>query len=174
MILPETGKPDASLRRIELSAYAYCTGNDLFYGMDVETWLKEGLLDSIIGEGSKEFIETAKASNCRFYHAGRDLEEVLNWYKNGVDGFAAWDVNLAIFGYSQELPESWAITSRMGHREDMKAFAKEPPRAKTIRLKTVAGFDVCHTTNEGVSLRRRDGKAGTGGAPEMLPIYTGG
>jgi len=164
-LLNEVGSKRA--RKIELSAWVFSPETNLFYGLDVETWLKEGLLDSIIGSGTKEFIETAKTHHCKFYLGSRGTKEVLEGYENGVDGFVFWDLNVQCLGYWHELPESWAVTSRMGHKEEVKDFAKEPPRMKRITLKTVGGFDICHTTNRGANERNY-------WPPEMLPLYSGG
>ena len=35
-----------------------------------------------------------------------------------------------------------------------KKFAKKPPKLSTIKLKTVGGFDICHTTSWGPNDKR--------------------
>ena len=154
-------------RRLELSACVYSPESNLFYGLDVEAWLAEGLLDTIIGSGPKDFIRAVKARGCRFYQSWKNAEAVLEGYEKGVDGFFAWDLNLGIFGYSQELPHRWALVSRLGHMDEVAAFAKEPPSLTRMRLKTVGGFDIWHTTNAGANERKF-------WPPEMLPLYSGG
>jgi hypothetical protein len=154
-------------RKIELSAWVYMAQNSFFYGLDVETWLTEELLDSVIGIHMEEFMETARAHNCKFYIAGREIESVLKGHERGVDGFAFWDLNIPIFGYSQELPDAWAVTRRMGHKDDVIAFAQAPPQMKKIRLKTVGGLDICHGLNIGAKERCLS-------PPEMLPTYSAG
>jgi len=154
-------------RKIELSAWVYTAQTSLFNGLDVETWLKEDLLDSVVGGDLGEFLPLAKAHQCKFYLGNRDIDAVLKGHEEGVDGFAFWDLNIPIFGYSQELPDSWAVTRRMGHRQDVATFAKELPTMKKMRLKTVGGFDICHATNIGASQMNSQ-------PPEMLPTYSGG
>ena len=164
LLLKELG--DRRGRKIELSAWVYTARTSLFFGLDVETWLKEELLDSVIGVELEEFLETAHAHHCKYYVAGREIEYVVKGHEAGVDGFAFWDLNIPIFGYSHDLADTWAVTRRMGHAEDVAAFAKEPPTLTRIRLKTVGGLDICHATNIGAPKE--------GGPPEMLPTYTGG
>ncbi len=154
-------------RKIELSAWVYSPETNLFFGLDAETWVAEGLLDSIIAGGSKEFVQSVKARNCRFYQGWGSAEAVLKGYEKGVDGFAAWDLSMAIFGYSQEVPHRWALVSRVGHPDEVAAFAKEPPKITTVKLKSVGGFDISHTTNRGANERKYS-------PPEMLPLYSGG
>ena len=164
-LLKELG--DKRGRKIGLSAWVYTAQTSLFFGLDVETWLKEELLDSVIGADLEEFLETARAHHCKYYVASREIEDVLKGHERGVDGFAFWDLNIPIFGYSHELPEAWAVTRRMGHKKDVAAFAKEPPKMKRIRLKSVGRFDICHATNIGAKERNY-------WPPEMLPTYSGG
>ncbi len=154
-------------RRFELSAWVFSSESNLFFGLDAETWVAEGLLDSIIASGPKEFVQSVKARNCRFYQGWGSAEYVLKGYEKGVDGFAAWDLSMAIFGYSQEVPHRWALVSRVGHPDEVAAFAKEPPKITTVKLKSVGGFDISHTTNRGANERKY-------WPPEMLPLYSGG
>ena len=157
-------------RRFELSAWVYSPETNLFFGLDAETWVAEGLLDSVIASGPKEFVQSVKARNCRFYQSGGGNPKavaVLQDYEKGVDGFAAWDLSMAIFGYSQEVPHRWALVSRVGHPDEVAAFAKEPPKITTVKLKSVGGFDISHTTNRGANERKY-------WPPEMLPLYSGG
>ncbi len=152
-------------RKIELSAWVYSPETNLFFGLDAETWVAEGLLDSIIASGPKEFVQSVKARNCRFYQSGGGNPKavaVLQDYEKRVDGSAAWDLN-----YSQELPHRWALVSRVGHPDEVAAFAKEPPKITTVKLKSVGGFDISHTTNRGANERKC-------WPPEMLPLYSGG
>ena len=153
-------------RRFELSAWVYSPETNLFFGLDAETWVAEGLLDSIIAGGSKEFVQSVKARNCRFYQSGGGnpkAVDVLQDYEKGVDGRAAWDLSL----HSQELPHRWALVSRVGHPDEVAAFAKEPPKITKVKLKSVRGFDISHTTNRGANERKY-------WPPEMLPLYSGG
>jgi hypothetical protein len=83
-------------------------------------------------------------------------------YEGGADGFAQWDIN-----FYQERPEFWEVLRRIGHRNEMDAFAKSHPKPAAMPLKTVGGFDICHVTNKGADERKFR-------PPEMLPMYSGG
>ena len=154
-------------RKIELSAWLFLSEACLFYGLDVETWLKEELLDQVVAADLGGFLDIARAHHCKYYLGNRDIGSVQEGHAKGVDGFAFWDLNIPIFGYSHELPEAWAVTRRMGHQEELAALAKDPPRMKRIRLQTIAGLDISHATNIGANERGYL-------PPEMLPTYTGG
>jgi hypothetical protein len=133
----------------------------------VETWLAEGLLDSIIADGTveEEFVQTVKAHHCRFYQGTDDPKTAMavQGYEQGVDGFAVWDLNPS----SQELPDGWPLVSRLGHKEEVAAFAKEPPKLTTVKLKSVGGLDISHTTNRGANERKYY-------PSERLPLYSCG
>ena len=164
-LLKELG--DRRGRQVELSAWIYQEQTSLFFGLDVETWLQEGLLDSVVAAELGEFLARARAHHCRFYLGNREIESVREGHEMGVDGFVFWDLNIPIFGYSQELPEAWAVTRRLGHKNEIAALAQSPPKLKRIRLQTVGGLDICHATNIGSKERNY-------APPEMLPTYSGG
>ncbi|MBI4028367.1 MAG: family 10 glycosylhydrolase, partial [Verrucomicrobia bacterium] len=158
-------------KKIELSAWLGYNGSlefHIFYGLDMETWLREGLLDSIIVNGDATLIKTIKSYNCRVITGvggGSPQEYVssaLRGYEAGADGFTAWDMNVW-----QERPEFWEVLRRVGHRNEMDAFAKSPPEPTCMSLKTVGGLDICHVTNQGAKERKY-------WPPDMLPMYSGG
>lgn len=167
-------------KKIQLSAMVYSAEADqaenLFFGFDVKTWLQEELLDGIVMSSpyDKEIIEMVHSHKCKVITnlmpsgpeaTGKPAETVrmaLMGLNAGVDGFRAWDLNSR-----QEKPEFWEVFKRVGHKEDMEKFSRALPKMKTIKLKTVGGFDVSHLTNRGAKQR--------GYWPqEMLNIYSGG
>ena len=151
-------------RKIELSAWVYKPEQDLFFGFDTMTWAKEGLVDSIVSFGPQEFIDTVKASGCKFYQPDDGTAKGFrDGHEKGVDGFVVWDINL----FHQQQPEQWAVFGKAGHKELMKAYEKNPPKLKTIPLKTVGGKDISHPTNVGANERGF-------WPPEMLSVYSGG
>jgi hypothetical protein len=164
-LLKELG--DQRGREIELSAWGHTPQSNFFFGMDIETWMTEKLIDSFMGPDPEGLLDIARAHDCKFYLSERPIEVVLKGHQAGVDGFAFWDLNIPVFGYSHELPESWAVTSRMGHKNEVAAFAKDPPKMKRIQLKTVGDVDICHPTNLGATERGY-------WPPDMLPMYSAG
>lgn len=171
-------------KKMELSAIAQ-TGQEawnLFYGLDVLTWLKEKLLDSLFVAYNDQIaepfepaiIEAIRASRCKLIIHGAapmsatrdDILQCVHFarlgFQYGVDGFFYWDLNS-----KQSQPELWEVIRQIGHREQVDKFAKKLPVLRTIPLKTIAGLDVCHTTNRGAKKRNIT-------PPEMLPCYSGG
>jgi len=131
-------------KRLELSAWIVGgVDRNLDHGMDVERWIRQGWLDSVINHGGPldpQLIATAKACHCRFIFNAIGGEYAKQWmtgYGAGVDGFAIWDIDSA-----QDSPTLWPILSRAGHRDEIEAFITTPPTLTTVRLATVGGFDV--------------------------------
>ena len=165
-------------KKIELSAMGYTANvaQNLFYGYDILTWITEDLLDTILLSCPVEAVvlEAIRTHKCKLTthlmpcspEATAAPPETARMaqlgYETGVDGFWYWDMN-----GKQTKPEHWEILRQVGDREQMDAFVKKLPKMKTIPVKTVAGFDVCHTTNRGAA---RKGYF----PPEMLSNYSGG
>ena len=147
-VLDEVGA--AKGKRLELNVWVYCkVESNLIYGFDVETWVREGLLDSVVasvgpsgGSLDPELIAMCKAGNCRCTPAlipwrcedpASDALEYL--YPEGADGMAIWDAD--------HLPrDHWLLLSRLGHREELAATVRNKKESKGIQLKNVAGCDV--------------------------------
>ena len=150
-------------KKLELSAYVFSsTETNRNYGLDVVTWMKEGLLDSIYcqqGKMDKEMIAAAKANQCKFIleiPGGDVVKSCLAGYEAGVDGVAQRDIDGV-----QDQPSRWAVLSRAGHRKELQKSGDEktflnnnaPELKKTTRLKKVGGIDVLkgfwHTASSG-------------------------
>ena len=162
-VLNEVGERKG--KRLELSVMTYGTfpGN-LFHGMDVRTWLKEGLLDAVLGAGS--MLHEVKAHDCRIYIGvgAREQANYVHQWKHHhtiADGYWVWDMN-----FPQERSEHWAILSRMGHADEMATFDEKLPGATTgtTRLRNVGGFEVYNIANQGKNKS----------SPEFLFLFTGG
>ena len=165
-------------KKIELSAMGYTANvaQNLFYGYDLLAWITEDLLDSILLSCPVESVvlEALRTHKCRLLthlmpcspEARADAPETARMaqlgYETGVDGFWYWDIN-----GKQGKPEHWEVLRQVGHKEQMDAFVKKLPKMKRIPMKTVAGFDVCHTTNRGADLKGYF-------PPEMMSNYSGG
>jgi hypothetical protein len=139
-VLDKTGRRKG--KKLELSAWVFGqVGMNMDYGLDVVGWINEGLLDSVLIQSMEPtLMEAAKAHNCRVIDAEYqgDHERLEAWVANreaGAEGIAIWDMD-------SDSPTNWAIQSRSGHEEQVKAFVAERPTLPTIKLKTVAGADV--------------------------------
>lgn len=147
-VLDEVG--EAKGRRIELGAYVYGQAeSNRAYGFDVAAWVREGLLDSVIGSVGRnagpldpELIAVAREHGCRATPGivswmYEDLvSDALDYlYPDGAEGILLWDAD------TLRLDQRVAM-SRLGHREEYAALAREGGAIRTIPLKTVAGCDV--------------------------------
>ena len=112
-------------------------------GLDIRTWLGEGLLDSVICESGidQECMNLCRAHGCRFFlftgvgERAMSPKTITQAYKAGVNGFACWDVD----GHQYD-PEQWAWLSRIGHREEMENWEEQLTRL--IRVREIAGSDL--------------------------------
>ena len=154
-VLDEVGK--AKGKRLELSVWYQGHAQDerAYSGIDVETWIREGLLDSLVGSVGGNtgmdpaIIAAANAQGCRAItglvcsggttHESRkglltNATKLL--YPAGIDGIALWD--------SDTLPagELWPVLRRMGHRDEFFAMAENPPERPIIGLKDVEGCNM--------------------------------
>lgn len=144
--LDEVGKKKG--KRLELSTWTWTDVNrNLNAGMDVEHWIEQGWLDSALCLSESgipidpELIAAAKAHKCPYLLAGPSGDNSKHWvhgYHLGVDGFAVWDMDGLC-----DSPTLWPVLRKSGHREEIEAAAQTGPAPlRTIRLKTVGGFDV--------------------------------
>ena len=155
-------------RKIELSAWLCGDANDpeyqLFYNIDIRTWLSERLIDSVIAHKAPDRLLTEfRAADCAFYLYDDTAvtEESIDAYQQGrSQGFVKWDLDV-------ENLDAWALTSRLGHISDARDLLKKPPAMTRVPLKTIGGHDVKHMSNVGAEKRGY-------WPPELLPIYTGG
>ena len=112
-------------------------------GTDVESWIKAGLLDSVLTLGDpldRQLVELARAHNCPVSHhpsGTLTAAKVAAAYTLGVQGIAVWDCDA-----SQDSPATWPFTRRLGHRAELASPGVEPPPLRTLRLKTIGGCDV--------------------------------
>ena len=153
-VLDDVGKKKG--KHLELSVWVWPSdkpvwlgGTPLEEGLDVKSWIKEGLLDSVICQGGIDpsYIELGKAHHCQFVlftgYSGAEAmspETITKAYKAGVDHFAYWDMDLY-----QLNPSVWDWMRRIGHRNEMADWDHfAPTRERLIQLKTVNGTDVFH------------------------------
>lgn len=145
---------DVSTRRgkkLEVAAQPYWTeALNLHHGLDVRTWLTEGLVDTLqMGPRDEAMLALIKAHNCELVaNVGARIPE--NYVKFGLDGYDAGAVGIGIWDMNvpQYNPEHWEILRNLGHRDKVEAYAQSLPKMKTIKLKSVGGMDICHTTNK--------------------------
>ena len=116
--------------------------------MDVKTWIKDGLLDSLYCQGAVDpsYLELCRKHNCTYTFGygfggirdgvGMSPENITKAYEAGVENFMYWDLD----GY-QLRSDYWEHIRRIGHREEMKKWRAPLLEERLIRLKSVNGFN---------------------------------
>ncbi len=151
-------------RKMQVSAIFEGGREDMrYFAYDAYTWVKEKLVDFIITDPPSELVRLAKENGCQVYMASTKEDNVLTMkhaYAGGMDGMAIWDINTT-------RPETWAIESRLGHRDELIDLPKpdQYPKMERTKLITIRGRDFSQTVDKNVP---------SGWPPELLVIYTGG
>ena len=124
----------------------------MYDGIDVKTWIKEKLVDSVICQyssdnkaaiGDAEYFELCKANNCKYVSSSWWRPSApgpvgaTQTYALGVDYFAFFDFDGAPLS-----PQEWAWMSKLGHREEMANWDMESFKVRSIRLRKVGGVNV--------------------------------
>lgn len=134
-------------RRIELGVWVEKDHEvNLEYAQDVIAWMKADLIDSVTTLNGLSHALLAAAQAYRRKHIlsvwpnqprEQFVEETLQGLDAEVDGLAIWDLD-----QFQDSPEWWRIVHGMGQRRQVAALRGERWRSPSIRLKTLAGYDV--------------------------------
>lgn len=149
-------------KRLELSATTHPTPDEcLFYGLDLATWIAEGLVDNLTpmgrSHGGKEVDLTwysglTHGTSCRFcphMSAYRTAppnvaalhRQALEFYEGGADGLCFWDSH----GWLDCKSSIGPATRRLGHIEELRtASASEPESCgpTLIPLTSLGGCDL--------------------------------
>ncbi|MFA7159527.1 MAG: hypothetical protein WC299_09510 [Kiritimatiellia bacterium] len=154
-VLDEAGA--ARGKRLELGVWfeGQTRAQREYGGVDVETWINEGLLDSAVGSVGKNdafdplIISAAKKHGCKSIsgivcsggttHGQRPgfLDNAARrLYPAGGDGIAIWDSDTVTAG------AFWPLMRRMGHRDEFIQLAKGSLERPYIALKEVNGCNL--------------------------------
>jgi hypothetical protein len=105
-------------------------GENLFYGLDLQTWVREGLVDRLVAYPWRDkpldvaaFVELVNGTSVeffpdvmpRFMSADAYRQRAAELYAAGVDGLCFWDTDQR----SPRLTE-WTALRRLGHVEDLR------------------------------------------------------
>jgi len=135
-------------RRLETSAITLATGDEnTFYGLDVDAWVKEGLIDNLIpypcrGDKSEEEIDmgyyakVTKGTGCKLYPnvmprrmpAEEFRSKAQTYYQAGADGLFFWDTNVR-----HDTTAMWDAIRRLGHVDELEEWAKKEKREEMPR-----------------------------------------
>lgn len=152
-VLDQVGKKKG--KRLELSVWVWPWDRNVWLGttplqegLDVKTWIKDGLLDSLYCQGAVDpsYLELCRKHNCTYTFGygfggirdgvGMSPENITKAYEAGVENFMYWDLD----GY-QLRSDYWEHIRRIGHREEMKKWRAPLLEERLIRLKSVNGFN---------------------------------
>lgn len=133
-----------------------CVANCLYRGLDVETWMKEGLVDVLIptwdwdvtvdspvprhdvwDESMAEFVRAAEGASCRICPdaiwkrqlAEKIIEQAIPLYRAGADGLCYWDTNDTTCRCSE-----WAIRRELGHIDKLEEWLSQERGKNYFRL----------------------------------------
>jgi hypothetical protein len=140
---------------------------NLRYGVDVEAFMREGLLDEIVARdilyASWEdtqadvpfFMGLTRGTKCKFYvmlgsaaSSYRALGGSGNipdayatrageLYRQGVDGLAFWDMY-----YQDKYTATWSCMRRLGHTDELKSNQFRSSKVRSTSVKKIGGIDV--------------------------------
>lgn len=152
--LAKAAYPTPTGRPLQISAHVLNNReNNLFYGLDVETWVAEGLVDALIvypwRSGSTEaidigyFVELCRDRPVELYIEvmPRQLEpeEYLQWarriYGAGAYGLSLWDTN-----DRDRYWRRWAILRRLGRPERLDELDPNDTGAVDHPLVSLGGY----------------------------------
>jgi hypothetical protein len=124
---------------------------NIFYGLDLAEWIKEGLVDEIVAYPWNDnkldidyFVRLVKNTNCKLYaemmprkmspedYRGKAIE----MYKKGVDGLSFWDTNSRHPNLKQ-----WSMISRLGNKNILNSIDDgNETFFKVLTIKNLNGF----------------------------------
>lgn len=133
--------------------------DNLFWGLDVEAWVKEGLVDILIPYDSPDWLwpelsrndmrffeSMTEGSGCKVYPnvmprrmgAEEYLKKAANAYKEGADGLAFWDASAR-----HTLLSQWRAIRDLGHKAELAEWLETGRLApKLVQLKRLGGYTV--------------------------------
>jgi len=132
-------------KRLAISATTFPTAlGNLFYGLDLETWVKEETVDRLVPWDSSRgmpavdlpyYAKLTQGTACSFWPmiphpliADPKVTEVrqkaLEYYDGGAEGVAAWDMNLNTDYRNVMGP----LFRRLGHIEELRAAVEQPDK----------------------------------------------
>jgi len=150
-------------RRLAMAAHVMnSVRNCRYFGMDVGTWVKEGLVDHLIVHpctsieelGEKrvmpatiaEFARLTEGTGCRIY---ADLyprrlppekirQRVIEYYDAGADGISFWDTYARMWRKSE-----WSMIRIAGHREELRNWAKRASSFwRKVPIESICGISL--------------------------------
>ncbi len=157
-------------KRVPISAWVMGSeAENVFYGLDLETWVAEGLVDMLIPDNSVTksggrwnlediawFVDLTRETSCELAVSVMPRQQppeefrryALELYRAGVPKLAFWDTDSR-----NDLGRSWTAIRRLGHEDELAAWerAGEPSLAPSEMVITRLG-DYNMVTRERLSI----------------------
>jgi len=126
---------------------------NLFYGLDVESWIGEGLVNEVVAYPWNDqpvdvdyYVQIVKNSSCKLFvelfprnmEPGEYQSKAIELYNKGVDGLCLWDTNARHTQLRQ-----WSMIRRLGHKEELMSWdSGEGTFYKTVQLRSIGSCRV--------------------------------
>ena len=140
-------------RKLELSVWVWPSTQGVWLGrrpyeegVDVKSWIKAGLLDSVIcQEGiDNDYMELGRQHNCQFmlftgYRGTKAMSPatIVKAHEKGIEKFAYWDMDCF-----QNLSQVWGWLRISGHYKELKTWESSEHETDSIQLQTLDGINV--------------------------------
>ena len=147
--LDEIGRKKGKTLRLSVwvwphDQHTWCGLTPMHDGLDVATWVKEGLVDSVVCKQGidQEYLSLCAVHNCEYVACNekelwRNPEDVAKIYDAGVKSFMWWDIHDV-----QQDPVHWGWLRRVGHKNEMANWDSQVFQPRSIELKEVGGVNV--------------------------------
>jgi uncharacterized lipoprotein YddW (UPF0748 family) len=168
--MAESQREQKRNKPIEISAIVMSSRQEnLYYGLDLEAWIKEGLVDTIVPYSSVEkldssadswtnpqdaefFVRITKGTSCKLALnlmprklSAKEYRRRANaLYERGVEYLFFWDID-----QRNDFSSSWQALRRLGHREELKDWLRSGSpdlERPLIRLLKLGDWDLSYGT----------------------------
>lgn len=137
---------------------------NLFFGLDVYEWAKEGLIDLVVGYpiimdspyivhadramdvNMDYYAELSRNTSVKSYvdmlprrmEPGKFISRAEEIYAKGIDGICMWDANTRAVN-----PDIWAVASRIGHKEELDLVKSNQDKLLRVhKIRKIGGIKV--------------------------------
>lgn len=137
---------------------------NMFFGLDIAAWAKEGIVDAVVGYPIKMqspdyvcadrptdidmgyYAEISKNTPAKTYvdmlprrmEPEKYVAGAMDIYKAGIDGICMWDSNSRVTD-----PGIWAVASRLGHADELETISNNLGKYyKKLPVKSLGGVKV--------------------------------
>jgi hypothetical protein len=149
-VLDEIGRKRG--RKLRLSVWVWphdqntwCGLTPMDDGLDIETWVKEKWVDSVICKQAidHEYLAACQTHGCEYVACNevevwRNPQDVVKAYDAGIEKLLWWDADSMPLN-----PTRWEWFRRVGHADEMRSWDASAHEPRSIVLTEVEGINVC-------------------------------